>query len=238
MRGSDVRPTRRAHGAHGGVAARDPRCRWDRDRARARGARLARRGVGRTADAPPRRRRGVVLRPAGDGGRRAPPHRSHRACPRGRRAPARRLAGAGRVGVLRRDRAGPPRRPRATAHRHARSHRHGGRRRAAASGGEHRRPGAVRRRRAAPGGHGAADGAHARHRRNDPGGAGRRHPLADARRAGGRRRARDREDRRRAAPGGVPALHAPRAAGSVRRAARRPQRALPALHRGRAAGAR
>ena len=71
----------------------------------------------------------------------------------------------------------------------------------------------------------------ARHRRHHPGRAGRGHPVQAVRRAGGAGRPGHRQDRGRAAPGGVPALHLPRAAGPPRRAGGRAEPDVPALHR-------
>ena len=73
---------------------------------------------------------------------------------------------------------------------------------------------------------------HARHRRHHPARPG-RHRAGPAGRVDLRAgRARHRQDGGRPAPGGLPALHARRAAGPLRRPRRRPQPGVPALHRG------
>ena len=77
-----------------------------------------------------------------------------------------------------------------------------------------------------------ADG---RHRRHDPGRAGRDHPVEAVGRAGGAGRPGHRQDRRGAAPGRVPALHPPRPAGPPRRAGGGAEPDVPALHRAGAA---
>ena len=74
-----------------------------------------------------------------------------------------------------------------------------------------------------------------RHRRHDPGRAGRDHPRRAARRARGAGRPRHRQDGRRAPPRRLPPLHAPLPARGPGRARRRPQPALPRLHRAGAA---
>ena len=77
-----------------------------------------------------------------------------------------------------------------------------------------------------------ADG---RHRRHDPGRAGRDHPVEAVGRARGAGRPRHRQDRRGAAPRRLPALHPPRPAGPPRRARGGAQPDVPALHRAGAA---
>ena len=77
-----------------------------------------------------------------------------------------------------------------------------------------------------------------RHRRHDPGRAGRDHPLAPARRAGRAGRSGHRQDGRRPPPRRLPAVHPPLPAGGPGRAGHRPQPGVPALHRAGAAVAR
>ena len=84
---------------------------------------------------------------------------------------------------------------------------------------------ADRRARARPHGHAR------RHRRHDPGRAGRDHPLAAGRRARRAGRPGHRQDGRRAAPRRLPALHPPLPARGPGRARHRPEPGVPALHR-------
>ena len=81
--------------------------------------------------------------------------------------------------------------------------------------GAHQRGGAAGGRRR------PADRPDGRHRRHDPGRAGRDHPLEAVRGAGRAGRAGHRQDRGRPAPRRLPALHPPRPAGPPRRAGRR-----------------
>ncbi len=77
-----------------------------------------------------------------------------------------------------------------------------------------------------------------RHRRHDPGRAGRDHPLAAGRRAGRAGWSGHRQDGGGAAPRRLPALHAPLPARRSGRAGDRTQPGVPALHRAGAAVAR
>ena len=74
----------------------------------------------------------------------------------------------------------------------------------------------------------AARRGHARHRRDDPGRAGRDHPARPPGRAGDRGRPGHRQDRGGAAPRRLPALHPARADGTPRRARGRAQPGVPA----------
>lgn len=77
----------------------------------------------------------------------------------------------------------------------------------------------------------AARTADARHRRDDPVGAGRDHPLRAQERARGAGRTRHRQDRGRSAPSRLSALHLSQTTGEERRAHRRTQLDVPRLHR-------
>ncbi len=185
------------------------------------------------------------------GGDRELPHRPPRRRRRAVRAGRRRLAGAGRRAVLpgHRPRADGPRPPPPLRRRGPHAARHRGRavrrrpprrrpRRRARAGRARRRPqlrgystllAALER-----GPHRHAR----RHRRHDPGRAGRDHPLAAGRRARRAGRPGHRQDRRRPAPRRLPAVHPPLPARGPGRARHRAEPGVPALHRAGAAVAR
>ena len=258
----------RSHEAVGVAHARPHRGRPRRHVPGALRAQRVRRGPRQAARRPrPRRRRPRVRahRPHGrdaghDGGvPHRPPGRRRRAV----RADRRRLAGTRRRAVLpgHRTRADGPRAPPPLRRRGAHRPRHRGRavRRRPPRCRPRRRPRAGR---AAPNGErrrcrrerrpsGAARLLHAarrprarahrharRHRRHDPGRAGRDHPLAAGRRARRAGRSRHRQDRRRPPPRRLPAVHAPLPARGPGRPRHRAEPGVPALHRARPAVAR
>ncbi len=171
-------------------------------------------------------------------------HRPHRGVRQDAGAAGRRLAGPGGRAVLPGHgpgadgpRPSPPlRHPRPQAARHrGRAVRRGRRPPGRRAGGQRRRrpgprPGLAHRR---P--RGVAHRPAVRHRRHDPGRAGRDHPVAAARRPRRAGRPGHRQDRRRPPPRRLPALHLPLPARGPGRAGGRAQPAVPRLHRAGAA---